>query len=599
MITEGITTAGIGRERLFSWGHSKHADLRIVNTLVGKSNAQIEAVFNGHQVSIEIPFTDDASIENAIHCWSIMLLFGYGPDVTASRMLRLQRVAMRLEMKEGINGCSIINDTYSSDPESIAIALDFLSQQNQHERRTVVLSDMMQGRIENETGLYGSIAKLLTNKGVTNFIGIGNALERYKDAFLMPAAFYPTTESFLENFHSDQFTNESILIKGARVFGFERINELLQQKSHETVLEVNLNALIHNLNYYRALLNPGTRLMAMVKAFSYGSGSFEIANTLEFHQADYLAVAYADEGMELRKAGINLPIMVMNPEDSGMETIIRYSLEPEIYNFRSLRMLTKALLNSNITTVNPINVHIKFDTGMHRLGFVEEDIAVLADQLKLIPEIMVQSVFSHLAGSEDPLLDDFTRIQIACFTRMSDLLEAQLGYGQLRHILNSAGISRFPEAQFDMVRLGISLYGISGDPEEQRKLETVSSLKTSISQIKIIRKGETVGYNRAWKADKETVIATIPIGYADGLSRHLGNGRGKMMVNGQIVPVAGNICMDMTMLDITGIDAAEGDEVIIFSNLMPISQLAEAMDTIPYEVLTGISRRVKRIYFQE
>lgn len=599
MIDECIAASDLTIDRLFSWGRNEKANLRITNTFVEKATTRITALHHGHELSIVIPFTDEASIENAIHCWAVMLLFGYGPDVTAIRMQKLQRVAMRLEMKEGINNCSVINDTYSSDPESLAIALDFLLQQNQHTERTVILSDLLQGRSDDESALYKSIGRLLSSKGVTKFIGIGQALERYKKEFVMDSVFYPTTESFLAQFNPSRFRNESILLKGARLFGFERINEMLQQKSHETVLEVNLDALVHNLNYYRSLLNPGTRLMAMVKAFSYGSGSFEIANILEYHRADYLAVAYADEGVELRRAGISLPIMVMNPEDSGMEAILRHSLEPEIYNFRSLHMLEKAIGSYNLPDDQTIHVHLKLDTGMHRLGFEAEDLDKLVQKLKSIPQIKVRSVFSHLVGSDDPDSDEFTGIQIEIFMKMSEQLKHAFPYGFMRHILNSAGISRFPEAQFEMVRLGISLYGIAATPEEQKLLETVTSLKTSISQIKTIRTGDSVGYDRAWVAKKDSTIATIPIGYADGLSRQLSNGRGQMMVSGKLVPVAGNICMDMTMLDITGIRASEGDEVIVFGEGLPITRLAAAMGTIPYEILTGISRRVKRIYFQD
>ncbi len=599
LISASIVKMGISKERLFDWGKNEHARLKITSTLIEKTNTVIYGTFDGKDISIEIPFSDNASIENAIHCWAVMLSFGYGPDVTASRMRKLTRIAMRLEMKEGINGCSVINDAYSSDPDSLAIALDFMVQQNQHQKRTVILSDMLQGS-PNEDGLYRTIAGLLADKGVNKLIGIGSALSRHSDFFLIKEkSFYPSTKEFLNEFKSLIFRNETILLKGARIFEFERINQLLQQKSHETVLEVNLNALVHNLNYYRTFLNPGTKLMAMVKAFSYGSGSFEIANALQFHRADYLAVAYADEGVELRKAGISLPIMVMNPEESGMEAILQHSLEPEIYNFRSLQMLNKAINAFKIPSGTQILAHLKLDTGMRRLGFGESDLDGLCSLLMASPDIRVQSVFSHLAGSDDLKLDTFTRQQIDQFTRMTERLEQTLGYPFLRHILNSAGISRFPEAQFSMVRLGISLYGISADPDEQKMLENVTSLKTSISQIKTIAPGETVGYSRAWTATQTTTIATIPIGYADGLSRRLSNGRGKMLVNGHLAPVAGNICMDMTMLDITGIEAAEGDEVIVFDEELPITDLAEAMETIPYEILTGISRRVKRVYFQE
>ncbi|MHC1778226.1 MAG: bifunctional UDP-N-acetylmuramoyl-tripeptide:D-alanyl-D-alanine ligase/alanine racemase [Lentimicrobium sp.] len=598
LISECINKSGLKKESLFDWGRNEHAWLRITGIQIEKTGSTINGIFSGKNLSIEIPFSDEASIENAIHCWAIMLSFGYGPDVTASRMKKLTRVAMRLEMKEGINGCSVIDDAYSSDPDSLAIALDFMVQQNQHHKRTVILSDMMQGSPD-ETGLYKVIAGLLSDKGVNKFIGIGPAMMRHRELFSMEKSFYPSTESFITGFKSMAFRNETILLKGARIFEFERINQLLQQKSHETILEVNLNALVHNLNYYRTLLKPGTKLMAMVKAFSYGSGSFEIANALQFHRADYLAVAYADEGVELRKAGISLPVMVMNPEESGMEAMLQYSLEPEIYNFRSLQMLLKAMESFGNPPESEILIHIKLDTGMHRLGFEEYELENLCTMLNNSPRIRVQSVFSHLVGSDDPGMDAFTRHQIALFSQMTDKLEKRLGYDFLRHILNSAGIARFPEAQFSMVRLGISLYGISTDPEEQKMLETVTSLKTSISQIKTIQPGETVGYSRAWTADKKTTIATIPIGYADGLSRRLGNGKGKMLVNGHMAPVAGNICMDMTMLDITGIDASEGDEVTVFGEELPIAGLAKAMDTIPYEILTAISRRVKRVYFQE
>jgi alanine racemase len=599
LISASIARMGIGKERLFDWGKNDHASLKIKNILIEKTSSVIEGQFEGKDLSIEIPFSDDASIENAIHCWAVMLSFGYGPDVTAGRMRKLTGVAMRLEMKEGINGCSVINDAYSSDPDSLAIALDFMVQQNQHQKRTVVLSDMLQSSPD-EDALYRTIAGLLADKGVNKLIGIGSALARHSEFFsIKEKSFYPSTEEFLNDFKSLIFKNETILLKGARIFEFERINQLLQQKSHETVLEVNLNALVHNLNYYRTFLNPGTKLMAMVKAFSYGSGSFEIANALQFHRADYLAVAYADEGVELRKAGISLPIMVMNPEESGMEAILQNSLEPEIYNFRSLQMLSKAIGAFKVPSGTQILIHLKLDTGMHRLGFTESDLDGLCSMLMTSPEIRVQSVFSHLVGSDDPKLDDFSRQQIDLFARMTLRLEQKLGYAFLRHILNSAGISRFPEAQFSMVRLGISLYGISADPDEQKMLENVTSLKTSISQIKTIAPGETVGYSRAWIAVKTTTIATIPIGYADGLSRRLGNGRGEMLVNGHMAPVAGNICMDMTMLDITGIEASEGDEVIVFGEELPIIDLAKAMETIPYEILTGISHRVKRVYFQE
>lgn len=583
---------------VFNWGKTPGATLHITNVTPIHNTSRIEGIYQSQALSISIPFTDDAAIENAIHCWAVMLLMGYGSEIISNRMLLLQPVAMRLELKEGINNCSVINDTYSSDPDSLAIALDFMVNQHQHEHKTVILSEFKQS-MTNENALYATIAEMLENKGINRFIGIGPALKEHSALFRMPSEFYEATADFISDFKAGNFHNETILIKGARVYGFEKISELLQQRSHETVLEVNLDALVHNLNYYRSMLPAETAVMAMVKAFSYGSGSFEIANVLQFHGVDYLAVAYADEGVELRKAGIHMPIMIMNPEESGMESLLRFKLEPEIYSFRSLNLLLRAINYYGFSTEQPVNIHIKLDTGMHRLGFEEDDLPELIIQLKKHPELKVQSAFSHLVGSDNPTLDDFTRQQFSRFDSMTSSLMQGLEYKFLRHILNSAGIRRFPEARFDMIRLGISMYGISGDSLEQQNLETVNCLKTTISQIKTIEREETVGYDRTWKATRNTVIATVPIGYADGLSRQLSNGVGSMMVNGVRAPIIGNICMDMTMLDITRISAVEGDEVVVFGRELSITELAHSIQTIPYEILTGISRRVKRVYFQE
>lgn len=582
---------------LFNWGAASGNRLQIIKKESFPRTTLITALFEGKEISINIPFTDAASVENAIHCWCTLLLMGYGNTVTNERMMQLQSVEMRLQMNAGINGCSLINDAYSFDPDSLQIALDFLLQQNQHEAKCLILSDMKQGELD-EQALYERIAQMINSRNINSLIGIGEVISRYGKLFKAKTTFYKDTASFLKNFNNTDFLNESILIKGAREFGFEKITHLLMQKSHETILEVNLDALVHNLNYYRSKLQPDTRLMAMVKAFSYGNGSYEIANILEFHRVDYLAVAYADEGVELRRAGISLPIMVMNPEESGMAAMLIHHLEPEIYSIRTLNLLVSAIKRlKNIS--GTVKIHLKFDTGMHRLGFSKEEMPDLIALLQNHPEIRVVSAFSHLVGSDDPALDDFTLQQIDDFTTMAERLKESLGYGFIRHILNSAGITRFPQAQFEMVRLGISLYGISSDKEEQSALETVTSLRTSVSQIIKVKSGDTVGYNRSWKANRESLIATIPIGYADGLDRKLGNGRGRFMINGSIAPVAGNVCMDMCMLDITGIEVKEGDDVLIFGRGWPINHLAKAIDTIPYEILTGISARVKRVYFKE
>jgi alanine racemase len=582
----------------FTWSKKQEANLNIKQVKFGKNNSTITARFNNKEISITIPFANDASVENAIHCWATLLHLGYDNGVIAERMQKLQSIAMRLEMKEGINHCSIINDSYNSDVNSLNIAIDFLNQQNQHKNKTVILSDILQSG-QNDDDLYEEIAQMLENKGVNKIIGIGPAISKHAGKFNIEKKFFPGTESFLKTYSFAAFQNETILLKGARVFEFEQISQALQQKAHETVLEINLNALIHNLDYYRKKINPDTKIMAMVKAFSYGSGSFEIANTLQFHRIDYLAVAYADEGVELRKAGITVPIMVMNPDEQSFDAIIKHNLEPEIYNFRSLQLLEKATETNIIPENKPVKVHIKLDTGMHRLGFLPDEIDELINKMLAIKSIYVQSVFSHLASSENPNDDDFTRYQIERFKEMAEKIKSHSDHHIMMHILNSAGISRFPDAQFDMVRLGISLYGVASAEADRFHLENVSTLKSTISQIKTIRKDETIGYNRAWKAERDMRLAIIPVGYADGLNRKLSNGRGKLYINKKTVTIVGNICMDMCMADVTDIEANEGDDVIIFGNEHPINEMADAIETIPYEVLTNISRRVKRVYFHE
>ncbi|TAL57862.1 MAG: bifunctional UDP-N-acetylmuramoyl-tripeptide:D-alanyl-D-alanine ligase/alanine racemase, partial [Bacteroidetes bacterium] len=544
-----------------------------------------------------IPFTDEASIENTIHCWAVMLFLGYTNMVIAERMLRLSPVAMRLELKEGVNNCSVINDSYNSDLGSLAIALDFLNQQKQHPKRTLILSDIFQSG-KNERELYKEVADLVKEKEVSRLIGIGEAISMQANQFDAERKFYKTTDEFLADYIGNIFSNETILLKGARAFGFERISRMLQQKAHETVLEINLNALIHNLNYYRSKIAPGTKMMVMVKAFSYGSGGFEVANILQHHQVDYLAVAYADEGIELRKAGIIIPIMVMNSEEASYDTMIRHDLEPEIFSFRVLKLFEDAVKRSGRKDF-PYPIHLKLDTGMHRLGFEEKEMNEIAVRIGNSKFLEVRSVFSHLAGSEEQAHDEFTRNQIKKFGEMSEVIRSCFDYPIFRHILNSAGIVRFPGAQFEMVRLGIGLYGIGTNSEEQAQLKNVSTLKTTISQIKNIPAGESVGYGRKFVTKKDMRIATVPIGYADGLSRRLSNGKGKMIIKDKKASIVGSVCMDMCMLDITDIQCSEGDEVIVFGSEYSAYEIAKDMDTIPYEVFTGISRRVKRVYFQE
>ncbi|CAN5900133.1 bifunctional UDP-N-acetylmuramoyl-tripeptide:D-alanyl-D-alanine ligase/alanine racemase [soil metagenome] len=587
--------------KIFAWSRKTKADLQIARITKEKNETVIQGIANNNFSSIRIPFIDDASVENAIHCWAVLLHLGINNETIASRMPLLIPVAMRLELKEGVNNCSVINDSYNSDLGSLSVALDFLNQQQQYPKRTLILSDILQSGKE-EKELYKEVAQLIKGKGISRLIGIGEAISGMQHIFgEMEKTFYPSTADFLSDYHHGLFHNETILLKGARVFGFEAISKIIQQKAHETVLEIDLNALVHNLNYIKSRLNPGTKLMVMVKAFSYGSGSFEIANVLQFHRVDYLAVAYADEGIELRKAGITIPIMVMNPEEQSYDAMIRYHLEPEIFSFRVLQLFDDAAKRYRIRHPDqpPVPVHVKFDTGMRRLGFDEADLNELIVRLSNSRDLVIRSVFSHLAASDENAHDEFTQRQVKLFRAMSDEMSKHFTYPVQRHILNSAGILRFPDAQFEMVRLGIGLYGIAATKEEQKNLKNVSTLKTTISQLKNIPKGETIGYSRKGFAKEPMKIATVPIGYADGLSRKLSNGAGKMFINGKPVRIVGNVCMDMCMLDVSGINCSEGDEVIIFGEQHSITDLANDMGTIAYEVLTNVSRRVKRIYFQE
>jgi len=598
-LLEAIIRTGILENlNTFTWGRDDNSDLRIVEKQTAEASTIIHAVYQDEKVSIEIPFTNAASVENAIHCWAAMLIVGYEGEIISQRMAGLTSIAMRLEQKEGVNNCTIINDAYNSDFNSLTIALDFMQQQNQHKEKVVILSDILQsGRSEAE--LYGNVAGLLKQKGISRVIGIGDAISRHAGLFEMEKDFFPTTRDFIAGFPMASIRNQTVLLKGARIFEFERINRILQQKVHETVFEINLSALIENLNFFRSKLKPETRIMAMVKAFSYGSGSFEIANILQFHQVDYLAVAYVDEGVELRNAGIRLPVMVMNPEEYAFDLMIKHQLEPEIFSFRALNMLEKAIRRNHLPQNKPVKIHLKLETGMHRLGFYEEDLEELITRINANPLIYVQSVFSHMVGSDNPALDDFTRTQISQFQRMAHKLKAGLPRTFMMHLLNSAGISRFPEAQFDMVRLGIGLYGVSSHPKTAHGLRHVTSLRTEITQIKKIQAGDSVGYNRSYIATKERRIATVSVGYADGLFRMLGNGNFSFWINGKSATVVGDICMDMCMIDVTDLNVKEGDAVFVFNAEHPVTELAAATNTISYEVLSRISRRVKRVYFHE
>jgi alanine racemase len=598
-LSEAIASWRPPAVKLFSWGHSpldtvfiRSRETRDGWTTISTSHANLDLTFS-------VPFTDQASIENAMHCLCVLLLLKQPAEQIVLRMQELSPIAMRLELKNGINHCSVINDSYSADLNSLTIALDFLSQQQQHTRRTVILSDFLEsGREEGE--LYATIAQALAQKKVDRLIGIGPRIGAHAAVFAEQypgeTAFYPTVEAFGHDLAALHFRDETILIKGARVFEFEEIDRLLTEQIHQTVMEVNLNAMAQNLRQYRQLLEPATRVMAMVKAYGYGSGSFEIANLLQFHGVDWLGVAYADEGVVLRKAGIRVPIMIMNTENSSFDLLVEYNLQPVIYSLSLLRSFDRWLKKEGIPA---FPVHLELETGMNRLGFPPEEID---DLLKTLPTaaFKVLSVFSHFAASEEQQQDPFTSRQGLLYQELSERIHKILGYPFLRHLANSAGIVRHPGLQLDMVRLGIGLYGVDSANSHRLELQEVSTLKTTIAQIKHLHEGDTIGYNRKGLAVNGTVIATVRIGYADGYARALGNGVGKMWINGRLAPTIGIISMDMTMIDITGIpDVKEGDEVVVFGKELPVSQLAMWAQTIPYEILTSVSQRVRRIYFEE
>lgn len=581
----------------FTWGRGEENAVQLAEAIVESSRTRLLVRHAGKEQQMIIPFADRASLENAMHCITLLFYLGYEADDIARRCLTLAPVAMRLEMNEAVNNCLLVNDSYSLDLNSLAIALDFVDHDRRHYKKTLVMSDIQQSGLP-EASLYAQVAALVRQYGISRFVGIGGALCRNKELFVgVETDFYPSTEECLHRHDFDRFENETILLKGARLFHFEDIAKVLQRKSHQTIMEVSLDNLVSNLNYYRSRIRPTTKLMAMVKAASYGAGKVEVASTLQFNHADYLTVAYSDEGVDLRRNGITLPIMVMNPEEESFDDIIRYQLEPDIYSFRIFKAFAEAA-----RMLGPkgerIPVHVELDTGMHRLGFAEGDIDELARCFAQEDcPLRVCSVFSHLACSEDPAMDDFTRGQISHFEQWSARLKTLLGDESImRHILNSSGITRFPEAQLDMVRLGIGLYGIAPDPEVQRSLLPVSRLKTRISQLKTIPAGDSVGYNRRWVAQRDSNIAIISIGYADGLNRHLGYENGKVLVNGRQVPIIGSVCMDMCFLDVTDVPCQEGDEVVIFGDADLLQQISTAADTIPYEILTSVSPRVKRVY---
>lgn len=578
---------------LITWGESENAQYR---ASYKKTSGKTEIfITNGDEnYTFHIPYSDPASIENAVNVFVTALVLSVDMTIVTEQMSYLPQINMRLSFKTGKNNCFIIDDTYSNDFDSLKIAIDSLGNLTQYKQRTIILSDIAQSKVDH-TDLYKNIANILSQKKIDKVIGIGKEIGKNKAQFPFDSKFFADVHSFIEHLHEFNLQNEAILVKGARSFEMEKIVSRLESKVHDTILEVNLNAMVHNLNYYRNHIPKGTKIMAMVKASGYGTGTHEIAHILNFHHVDYLGVAYTDEAIELRNHGIKLPIMVMNAEEAEYNLLLENNLEPVIYNFENLFDLIEHHKNGG--KIPPI--HIELDTGMHRLGFDTNKLDELIDVLKKENGIQIRSVFSHLAASDEPEMDEFTLQQVSSFKKATDEIEKAIGKPFIKHISNSAGASRFKEAAFDMIRLGVGLYGVGADAVEQAKLQPVISLFSTVAQISEVKKGESIGYGRSFVAETDMTIATVPIGYADGYRRSLGNGKGKMFINGQPANVVGRVCMDMTMIDISGLNVEVGEKVEIIGENHPIEIFARSMDTIAYEVLTSISQRVRRIYTQE
>ena len=583
--------------REIAWSTTDSDKPLFISSIEKKENeTHISYRYIGTDGNFTIPFIDDASIENALNCLGVCLYMMIPQDVIVEQMKKLEPVAMRLEVKDGNHGCTLINDSYNSDINSLDIALDFMRRRADVSGRkhTLILSDMLQTGL-NAKNLYRKVAQLVNGRGVDKIIGVGDEISSAADRFEMEKYFFHTTADLLESDVFKKLHDEVILVKGSRDYRFEEIIECLEKQFHETILEINLGAVVENLNYYRSFMKPETKMVCMVKASAYGAGSVEVAKTLQDHNVDFLAVAVADEGATLRKAGITSNIMIMNPEMTAFKKMFDYGLEPEVYNFKLLDALIKAAEKEGITNMP---IHIKLDTGMHRLGFnPETDVPELINRLKNQNALMPRSIFSHFVGSDDDSFDDFSEYQFNLFDKASKQIQAAFPHKILRHICNSAGIEHFPERHLDMVRLGLGLYGINS--RNNKTIHNVSTLKTTLLQIRDVPAGDTVGYSRKGKITRPSRIAAIPIGYADGLNRHLGNGNAYCLVNGQKAYDVGNICMDVCMIDVTDIPCKEGDKAIIFGDELPVTVLSDILGTIPYEVLTGISTRVKKVYYQD
>jgi alanine racemase len=596
------TTTALAQKKLCCWGANAEADVRELSRekVATQTRVVVQDTLSQKKYTLVIPFTDAASVENALQsfttCVALARMYpalNINADSVAAGVAHLSPIAMRLDLHEGINGCTVINDAYNADVASLRIALDFLAGFGKHRRRTAILSDIQQSGKEGWR-LYGEVGSQLREHGVSRLIAVGTEITKHTDKFSCETICFSSAGQLLRQFDRSMFNDEAILVKGSRNFSLEKISHQLMQKTHLTTLEVNLTALTDNLNSLRAKLKKDVKTLVLVKAFAYGAGICEVARLLQHQRADYLGVAFADEGVQLREAGITMPILVLNPEPGTFEQMLEHRLEPEIYSLQMLQRYSEAVMRSGESVSS---IHLKLDTGMHRLGFTENEVDELLQCLSRFRNLKVASIFSHLAAADEPQHDGFTLKQIALFDKMSKKIESALGYKTLRHLANSAGVERFPQAQFDMVRLGISFYGASATAPGS--MRTVSALKSTIVQVKNIAAGDTVGYGRKGQAPTDRRIAVIPVGYADGLNRLLSNGVGEVLINGKLAPIIGNICMDLCMVDVTSIEAHEGDEVTVFGENPSVETLAQKLNTIPYEIFTRISPRVKRVYFSE
>lgn len=597
-VKELVEENRLTKDRFLSWTMTgKDADIRIEAVKTGKDETEIRYKFRGRTDIFKAPLSSEADLENCANALAFMLDSGIENSVITERFSKLNHIGTRLNVTEGVNGCSVVLDQYTSDFSSLRPAIDFIRRRKTPSQTiTLILSDLHHEDIASED-LYREIALLMSATGVRRFIGVGPVLKSHSNLFPKGSLFFADASELTSTLSPSDFSDEIVLIKGSPEFPLQSVAEMLETRKHETVLEVNLDSIIANYNYFRGNLEAGTGIVCMVKASGYGVGSYEIAKTLQDCGAAYLAVAVLDEGIELRRRGITMPIMVMNPKVVNYRSMFSNRLEPEIYSFE---MLDDVIFEAKKNGIKDYPIHIKLDTGMHRTGFLEDELPKLMEILNNTREVTAKSVFSHLATADCPDMDDYTEMQLSLFERYTQYMLTRYPKKILRHILNSAGILRFPAYHYDMARLGIGLYGANTLPPDMEKpLATVSTLRTVIIAIREYGPGTTIGYGRHGRIEKPSRIATIPIGYADGMNRHFGRGNVSVMVNGEWAPTIGNICMDACMIDVTGIDCAVGDSVEIFGRNAPLQRLADTLDTIPYEVLTSVSPRVKRVYYRE